>query len=184
MHRRIPLPLVLVGAIVVGAGALPPAVGAQGTDLTLLGYHAVAPAAWVAQTPSSRFRLAQFAVPGPDSANDAEVVVYFFGPHEGGTPEANMARWREQFSTADRPPVRESVRRDSSGAFPITIAEYEGTYRRGVGMGSADSVRAHQALVAAIAETPRGTLFLQLFGPDSVVAKAHDGFVAFVTAMR
>ena len=162
----------------------PATAGAQGAELTLLGYHAKAPAAWVAETPSSSFRLAQFAVPGPDSTDDAEVVVYFFGPNQGGTPDANMARWREQFSTADGPPLRESVRRDSSGAFPITIAEYQGTYRRGVGMGSPDSVRANQALVAAIAETPRGTMFLQLFGPDSVVAGARGAFLRFVKELK
>ncbi len=182
MHRAVLYST--AAALCAGAIAVPSRALAQRADLVFLGYHTTAPATWVAQTPSSRFRLAQFAVPGPDSANDAEVVVYFFGAHEGGTPDDNMARWRAQFSTPDSPPVRESVSRDSSGAFPITIAEYEGTYRRGVGMGSADSVRAHQALVAAIAETPRGTLFLQLFGPDSVVAGAHDRFVAFVKAMR
>jgi len=180
VHRHL-FALVLIGLACVGPAST---VRAQGADLTLLGYHATAPAAWIAQTPSSKFRLAQFAVPGPDSANDAEVVVYFFGPHQGGTPEANMQRWREQFTAPGAPTPRESVRRDSSGAFPITIAEYRGTYRRGIGTGSADSVRANQALVAAVAETPRGTMFLQLFGPDSVVAGARGAFLQFVKELK
>ncbi len=181
MRRSFPL----TAATALCAAALAPAAaGAQGADVTLLGYHATAPAAWVAETPSSSFRLAQFAVPGPGPADAAEVVVYFFGPNRGGTPDANMSRWRGQFSTPDGPPMRESVSRDSSGAFPITIAEYQGTYRRGVGMGSPDSVRANQALVAAIAETPRGTMFLQLFGPDSVVAGARGAFLRFVKELK
>jgi hypothetical protein len=171
-----------LASLLLVAAALPAA--AQGTPLTLLGYHTMAPAAWVPRTPSSQYRLAQFVVPGPDSASDAEVVVYFFGSMQGGNVQANLDRWREQFSEDATGPVRESVRADSSGAFPLTIAEYTGTYRRGISMGSADSVRANQTLVAAIADTPHGTMFLQIFGPDSVVAGAHDAFVQFVKALK
>jgi hypothetical protein len=180
VHRSLSV-FAVIGLLVVGRV---PAARAQGTDLSLLGYHTTAPAGWIVQPPSSKFRLAQFTVPGPDSANDAEVVVYFFGPQQGGTPEANMQRWHAQFSTAGAPPPFESVRRDSSGAFPITIAEYRGTYRRGVGMGSADSVRANQALVVVVAETPRGTMFLQLFGPDSVIAGARGAFLQFAKDLK
>ena len=65
-----------------------------------------------------------------------------------------------------------------------TIAEYRGTYRRGIGDGSADSARTGQALVAAIAETPRGTLFFQLFGPAGRVTSERERFVQFVKAMK
>jgi hypothetical protein len=72
------------------------------------------------------------------------------------------------------------VSRDSSGKFPLTIAEYSGTYRRGIGAGSADSVRAGQMLIATIVETPRGTMFVQLFGPAAGVSGERDTFIKFV----
>jgi hypothetical protein len=159
-------------------------VEAQTSSVTLLDYRTTVPAGWVARAPSSSSRLAQFVLSGSDSANSAEVVVFFFGKTQGGNIEANLARWRGQFSTPDGSPVPERVTRDSSGAFPITIAEFRGTYRRGIGAGAADSVRAGQALVAAIAETPRGTLFIQLFGAAARVAGERDAFVGFVKGLH
>jgi hypothetical protein len=153
---------------------------AQAGTITLLDYKATVPASWVSRTPSSTSRLAMFTVPGRDSANSAEVVVFFFGATPGGNVDANLARWRGQFSSGDTKPAYERVTRDSSGAFPITIAEYQGTYRRGVGMGSADSVRTGQTLVATIVETPRGAMFIQLFGPSARVATERDTFIMFV----
>jgi hypothetical protein len=76
------------------------------------------------------------------------------------------------------------VTRDSSGAFPLTFAEYRGSYRRGIGAGSADSVRAGQELIAAIVETPRGVLFIQLFGSIARVVQERDSFMAFVKGLR
>ncbi len=157
---------------------------AQATSVSLLDYRAAVPAGWTSAAPSSSSRLAQFVITGADSVDRAEVVVYFFGQAQGGNVDANLARWRGQFSTPDGSPVPEKVTRDSSGAFPITIAEYRGTYRRGIGAGSADSARAGQALVAAIAETPRGTLFIQLFGPAARVTAERETFVRFVKGLK
>jgi len=150
---------------------------AQGNTITLLDYKATVPASWVSRTPSSTSRLAQFMAPGPDSA---EIVVFFFGASMGGNVDANLARWRGQFSNGDTKPASERVTRDSSGTFPLTIAEYSGTYRRGVVMGSADSVRTGQTLIATIVETPRGAMFIQLFGPNARVAAERDTFLKFV----
>jgi hypothetical protein len=66
----------------------------------------------------------------------------------------------------------------------VTTAEFRGTYRRGVGAGSADSVRTGQTLVAAIVETPRGTLFIQLFGPTATVAANRAEFAKFVKELK
>src|SRR5690242_1429403 len=99
--------------------------GGSGATITLLDYKAAVPAAWVSKTPSSTSRLAQFIVPGPDSA---EIVVFFFGASMGGNVDANLTRWRGQFSNGDTKPAYERVTRDSSGKFPLTVAEYSGTY--------------------------------------------------------
>ena len=150
----------------------------------LLGYHTKAPAAWATRQPASSSRLAQFVVHGADAMSDAEVVVFFFGASQGGNVDANLGRWRSQFSTPDGSPVPETVSRDTSGAFPVTTAEFRGTYRRGVGAGSADSVRTGQTLVAAIIETPRGALFIQMFGPTATVAAHRAEFARFVRELK
>ena len=173
LRRTLSLLVATTLATVAGARDLV----AQGNTITLLEYKASVPASWVSRTPSSTSRLAQFIVPGPDSA---EVVVFFFGASQGGNVDANLARWRGQFSNGDTKPAFERVTRDSSGAFPLTIAEYSGTYRRGIGMGSADSVRTGQTLIATIVETPHGTMFIQVFGPSARVAAERDTYLKFV----
>lgn len=155
---------------------------AQAT-LALLDYHTTVPPGWTFRAPASTMRLAEYTVP-PTAKGTAEVVVYFFGQGQGGNVDANLARWKAQFSTTDGSPVPEAITRESTGPFPVTFAEYRGNYRRGIGMGSADSVRTGQTLIAGIAETPRGTLFMQLFGNSARVADERTAFIQFVRGLR
>ena len=154
--------------------------GAQVNAVTFLGYPAVVPSSWTVRAPSGQMRLAQFVVPASANAPSAEVIVYFFGEAMKPNVDANRERWRAAFSTPDSSPVPETVSRDSTGQFPITFAEYRGTYRRGMGAGSADSVRTGQTLIASIVETPHGVLFIQLFGPSERVAAERETFIRFV----
>jgi hypothetical protein len=157
---------------------------AQTPTVTLLGYKTTVPAGWTTRAPASNMRLAEYTIAAPDGSLGAEVVVYFFGKGQGGAVEPNLARWRAQFSTPDGSPVPEKITRDSSGAFPITVAEYTGTYARGIGAGDANNAKPGQTLVAAIAETPRGTMFVQLFGPSARVAEQRDALVKFVKGLK
>jgi hypothetical protein len=169
--------------IIIAVIALPACALAQGT-VTLLDYQAKVPAGWATATATSSMRLAQYTIPGKDGAVAAEVVVYFFGKGQGGNVEANLTRWKAQFSNPDGAPVYEKVARDTTGAFPVTIAEYRGTYARGIGAGDAAAAKPNQSLVAAIAETPRGTLFFQLFGATDKVNPQRDALVKFVKSMK
>jgi hypothetical protein len=171
-------PFLLAAALVAPASLV-----AQARELTLLDYHVTPPSAWVTRVPSSTSRLAEFTLaPTPDGAG--EIVVYFFGPQQQPNVDANLTRWKGQFSHPDGSPVSEKVSRDSSGVFPLVFAEYEGSYRRGIGTGSADSVRTGQRLIAAIVPTPKGTMYIQMFGSAARVAAERDAFAAFVKAIH
>jgi hypothetical protein len=172
----------IASAVLVGVSR--PATAAAQATVRLLGYETAVPATWTPRAPSSSMRLAEYTVAPNDGAGSAEVVVYYFGQGQGGSVPANLERWRGQFSEPDGSAVPEVVVHDSSAAFPITIADFRGTYRRGFGAGSADSVRADQELLAAIAETPRGTLFVQLFGSVARVSAERTVFVNFVKSLR
>lgn len=189
MTKALALAFTLAAGPAIGgsmlASASPGELHAQGTTVTLLDYHTTVPADWTSRTPSSSMRLAEYVTPGLGGGTGAEVVVYFFGKGQGGSVESNLARWKSQFSTPDGSPVPETVTQDSTGAFPITFAEYRGTYARGIGAGSpADQSRPGQTLVAGIVETPRGTLFIQLFGPMASVAAQREALVRFVAGLR
>jgi len=58
------------------------------------------------------------------------------------------------------------------------------TYARGIGAGSAaEQARPNHTLIAGIAETPRGTLFIQLFGPTPGVQVQKEALNRFVRGL-
>jgi hypothetical protein len=175
--------LCLAACAVLLTGAMPAVSRAQGT-VTLLEYQAAVPAGWTSAPASSSMRLAQYTIAGTNGSPGSEVVVYYFGKGQGGNVESNLQRWKSQFSMPDGSPAFESVTRDSSGAFPITVAEYRGTYARGIGAGDAAAAKPGQSLVAVIAETPRGTLFFQLFGETAAVTPQREVLLRFVKSLR
>ena len=172
-------PVGLVATTALAAAAASTAV-AQPTRATLLDYQTTLPRTWTAKTPSSSMRLAEYS-----TGSAAEVVVYFFGKGQGGPPDANLARWKSQFSNPSGGPVQERVTRDTTGAFPITIAEYRGTYARGVGTGSDENAALpDHVLIAVVAQTPRGTLFFQCYGPTAAVEAQRAAYLKFATGLK
>lgn len=152
----------------------------------LLGLRSAVPAHWQAQPPQSDMRLAQFSVPGPgaeaDTAGGAEMVVYYFGPTQGGTLEANVERWQSQFTGPDGGPVEPEIT-ELGGHLEATLVSLRGNYARGVGMGPGDNALPERMLLAGIVETPQGKLYPQLHGPSALVAAERPAFVAFIEGM-
>ena len=168
--------------LVIALGGSTPLMAQSGT---FLGYTTAVPHAWVSATPSSSMRLAEYRVPTNAGATPVEVVVYFFGPGQGGDPAANIERWERQFSNPDGSPVHAKVTTDKTGAFPITYSEFRGTYARGTGAGSsADAARPNHLLLAAIIETPKGSLFVQCYGPVAAAEAQRAAFEAFVKGLK
>jgi hypothetical protein len=148
-------------------------------------YQSSLPAGWETREPSSTMRLAEFGTPGAEGSDGADVVVFFFGAGQGGSVEANIARWQSQFQSPEGGHVAPAVTVEDGGAFPITIAEFTGTYARTMGMSmNPDSGVADQGLVAAVVETPEGNMFIQLFGPTASVAAERDEFLDFVRGLE
>ncbi len=153
-------------------------------SVTLLGLTILVPPSWVSQPPASAMRLAQFRVPATAGSGDAECVVFYFGPGQGGSVEANIARWESQFSTPDGKPVKAVVRPVTVGGMPVTAVELAGSYARGVGMGPAGPREPDQMLLVAIVQTPRGNLFFQLHGPQATVAANQEAFWTMIRGIK
>lgn len=157
-------------------------VALQPQTVTLLDYKATVPAAWTFRKPSSTMRLAEYTA---GAAGGAEIVVYFFGASQGGTVDANLERWKSQFTNPKGGAVEEKITHEKTGAFPLTIAEYHGTYARGIGPGSApEAARPNNTLIAVVAETPKGTLFFQMYGPKDAVDAQRKAYLEFVHSMK
>jgi hypothetical protein len=178
------------GAIVVACGSAngndgaPPA---DGTPVALLNYVTTAPEHWQSRQPSSTMRLVEYTVPVGDVAAEAvEVIVYFFGPGQGGSVEANAERWKAQFFDQAGNHPEPAVDRLSDTAFPTSVVELRGSYARGIGMGgdTPGEAKPGQALIAVVVETPTGNLYAQMYGPEAGVLDQKDAFLAFIRGIR
>jgi len=161
-------------AFIIDLMAYGPSEAAELKTIEFLGLASTLPPAWIEQKPSSSMRLAQFRVPGVESEGDANLILYYFGQGQGGSTEANIARWKSQFSSPGGGAVEPSVATMQVNNMPVTIVELRGDYARGAGMGPAGTAALDQILLASIVEAPRGTLTHNYWSnPDGVITKAN-----------
>ena len=161
-----------------------PAQAGGPAPVRLLDLQSVVDGAWEHEQPTSTMRLLQYRVMGAGDGNNASFVVYYFGPGQGGSKEANIERWTSQFSTAEGQPVEPVITTSKAGDLPVTLVELRGSYARSLGMGQRVAAQPDQTLLAAIVETPKGNLFAQLHGPTATVRPARPAFEAFLSGLK
>lgn len=170
----------VLAAVLMLSAAGPGGVGAA--EVSFLGLAAVLPDAWEREQPANNMRQLQYRVPG--DAGPAQFVVYYFGPGQGGSVAANIARWRSQFTTADGSPVTPTVRQFRAAGLPVTVASFTGRYARGIGTGPQGEALPEQRLLAAILESTRGPVIFQLHGPAATVSRQEAAFMELLRGLR
>ena len=160
-----------------GAGEARPPVVQSGSNPGLAWQ---VPAGWSDQG-GSPMRLATYVFHGPNHTQ-AQCAVYYFGPGQGGTVEANLERWRGEFKEAMAP---ERTRLTANG-IAVTRIRTSGTYLAHVGMlGAGSSTEMpHWALLGAIAEGPNGSVFFKLTGPEAAVKAAAAEFTGMLESIH
>src|SRR5712691_5783564 len=140
------------------------------------------PAGWTAEPPSSSMRVVTYRIPAASGDGEGgEVGVFFFGPGEGGSVDANVDRWLAQF--APEPGSAKPARRvETSRGIRVTRVSVEGTYSSGM-PGGPRTPKTTFALLGAIAEGPGGNVFFKLTGPRKTVQKAATRFEALVRSL-
>lgn len=171
-------------ALVINLMACSPEPTEELRTVAFLDLESRLPAAWVEEQPSSSMRLAQYRIPAGDAAGDANLVLYFFGQGQGGTPQANIARWQSQFSKPGGGSVEPIVETLQVGGMPVTVAEFRGDYARGVGTGPVGPAEPDQILLASIVESPGGNVYVQLYGPAASVSKQRAAYMGFIQGIR
>ena len=138
------------------------------------------PATWTDRAAASSMRVAEFVVPKvPGDAEDAEVIVYYFGG-SGGSVEANLQRWTTQFQSS-RDPVRTSA---TVNGLQLTTLDVSGTYVAEVRPGSTERHnKPGFRMRATVVETPKGPYFIKLTGPAATVDKAGAAFDQFLQSL-
>ena len=175
------LAALVLTTMVPSAGAAPPApkAAAARTD-TAGGIEWKVPARWTTGA-GSAMRVATYAIPAAKGAEPGECAVFFFGPGQGGSIDANVERWSKQFEGTPRP---ERTAATAAG-LRVTRVQLAGTYLAPGGpMMQSTGKRAGTRLLGAIVEAPEGNVFFKLTGPAATVAASQPELDALVASIR
>src|SRR5688500_1221679 len=97
------------------------------------------PAGWVEEERSSRMRVAQYKLPRTEAdTEDASLVLYYFGPGQGGTAAANVERWASQMQQADGTKAKITEESFTANGLKITAVDGAGTYVAETAPGSGE----------------------------------------------
>ena len=159
----------------------------EGQDLGTISVRV--PEGWMIEPPSSRIRKAQYVLSGQGAdAEDASLVVFYFGPGQGGSVEANLKRWYGQFKQPDGRSSEEVARvsKKTVSGMQVTAADVSGTYApapMGL-MAPVGRPKPNYRLLAAIVESPQGPYFFKLTGPEGTVGYWKGTFDKFIESVR
>lgn len=140
------------------------------------------PADWVSTPPSNEMRRAQYRVPG--AAGEAELVVFYFGPGQGGDAQSNAERWASQFLDDKGQPVIAKTRAMDAHGIAVTVVEARGNYQSGSMTGGAVQAKPGYALLGAIAAGGDANWFFKLTGPEATVEAQRAAFDALLQSLR
>lgn len=136
------------------------------------------PAHWKSEA-QRPMRLATYSIPhAVADTENGECGVYYFGPGQGGSVQANLDRWIGQFSQAGGKSSKSAAKVDSRfvHGLKITTVDVSGAYTGGGPMGQPGKPAPGYRLLGAIVEGPQGSVFFKLTGPAKTVAQNQSAF--------
>jgi len=159
-----------------------------GSEKALGSLRISVPAGWVEQPPSSSMRQAQFLLPRVEGDGaDGELVVFYFGPGQGGSVDANIDRWVGQFGQPDGSASKDKAKtsRSQIAGMQVTFVDLNGTYQAPIMPGAPERHNSPgYRLRAAVVETPDGPWFFKLVGPEKTIGKWAESFDQFIRSAR
>ncbi len=169
--------------------AAPPASGSEPAPVVAAPPEAAAgpglawtvPKRWLAQ-PDRPMRIATYLIPaGSGDAEGGECAVFYFGPHQGGTVDANIDRWVGQFETTNKAERSEG----HVAGMALHHVHVDGTFLAPAGpMMQSQGKKTGYTLLGAIAEGPSGAVFFKLTGPQKTIKAASKEFDSLINSIR
>jgi hypothetical protein len=147
-----------------------------------------APDGWVKEQTTSTMRVAQFKLPKTEGdAEDALLVVYYFGATQGGAVQANIDRWISQMQQPDGSATRDKAKTETStvNGLKVTSVDASGTYTAEMAPGTPGQRNdANYRMRAAVIETPKGNYFLKLVGPARTMGHWEQSVTDFTKSFE
>lgn len=146
------------------------------------------PEAWKVEKPTSDMRAAQYRLPkAAGDGEDALLVLYYFGQGQGGPAQANIDRWVGQMKQPDGRPSSERAKTESFtvNGLQVSTVDVLGNYSGGM---SPDSAPADKTSIfrlrAAVIDTPKGSYFVKLTGPEKTVNYWDQGYTEYLKSFE
>lgn len=177
---RIPIPII-IAALLCGV-TLANNAAAQKSELKFR-----VPPGWVEEERTSSMRVAQYRLPkAPGDTEDASLVLYYFGQGQGGSVNANIDRWIAQMKQPDGSPVKGAKDEHlEANGLKVTTVDLSGTYVAETAPGSGTfNNKPDYRLRAAVIETPNGSYFVKLVGPEKTVTQWNDSFLSYIKSFE
>ena len=135
--------------------------------------------------PKNAMRKASYEVPRVSGdSEDGELAVFYFGPGQGGSIDANVDRWVKQFSGVSAKDVKRADR-EANGLRQHTVEIEHGVFDAGpMAMTGSKGPKNDYALEGAIVETPSGPYFFKMTGPARTVLAARAPFYQPLDSVR
>jgi hypothetical protein len=141
------------------------------------------PPAFKRVPPSNPMRKAAYVVPrAAGDGEDGELTVFYFGPGQGGSIDANVDRWVKQFSD-HKPEDVKRADREANGLRQHTVELEAGTFSSGM-PGGPTKPKENWGLLGAIVEAPSGAYFFKLTGPSKTVKAARADFYKLLDSIK
>jgi len=135
----------------------------------------------VREAPRSNMRQAQYRVASPHGGDNAVLAVFYFGPGQGGSIQANLDRWIGQVDPPGDTTPQEAakVTKETIADLPVSVVTSVGTFAGLDGVPHDD-----WRLLGAIVEGPQGPVFFKLTGPKPLVDQAEEAFREMLASIR
>jgi hypothetical protein len=145
------------------------------------------PANWKSEA-QRPMRLATYTMsPAAGDSEGGECGVYYFGQGQGGSVDANLDRWINQFVQPNGKPSKDVAKVDKRTVhgLKVTTVDVSGAYS---GMGgprgpAGGGPKPGYRLLGAIAEGPQGSIFFKFAGPTKTVAANQASFEKMLTTL-
>ena len=146
------------------------------------------PAAWVSEPSTSSMRVAQYRLPRAEGdAEDASLIVYYFGQGQGGSAQANLDRWIGQMEQPGGGSSKEKAKTDKMtvNGLDVTLLDVSGTYTAEMTPGSGSQQnKPGSRMRAAVIDTPKGAYFVKLVGPEKTIARWDGEYMSFIRSFE
>ena len=146
------------------------------------------PTGWIEEERSSSMRVAQYRLPkAAGDTEDASLVLYYFGQGQGGSTSANIERWIGQIKQADGSSAKKTAKEErlEVNGLKVTTVDIAGTYVAETAPASGTfHNKPGYRLRAAVVETPKGSYYLKLVGPEKTVTQWNESFLSYLRSFQ